>query len=136
MKLHYRVVTWFLSMAMGVGLAFLLTALFPGLARAQAIDVPSDVVSTNDLWLVAYGIIVALVVGALKQLPPDFSPTQKRLLAVGCSGVLAVVTLFYAGRLDFADLSRMWIIVFLVASGIYAGVLKPVLDLATGKPQS
>lgn len=82
-----------------------------------------------------YSIITALAVNALKNLP-DFTPWQKRGIAILVSGVLAVVSLWYAKSLDLADLSRTWLVTFLVASGIYTAILRPATEAAAGNPQS
>lgn len=109
---------------------------FPGLAAAQGVDVPPVSVSTNDLWLIVYGTLVAIIVNALKQLPPHFTVWQKRGIAVAVSGALAVVTLYYAERLDMTNLRNTWLLVFVVATGIYGGILRPVTDMMAGNRQT
>lgn len=109
---------------------------FPSIALAQAVDLPPSTVSANDLWLVVYGILVALAVNALKQLPPDFTTWEKRGIAAFLSLVLSVVTLYYAGRLDLTDLAKTWLVVFIAASGVYTAFLRPATDALTGKTQT
>lgn len=109
---------------------------FPGLAAAQGVEVPPVSVSTNDLWLIVYGTLVAIIVNALKQLPPHFTVWQKRGIAVAVSGALAVVTLYYAERLDMTNLRNTWLLVFVVATGIYGGILRPVTDKMAGNRQT
>lgn len=109
---------------------------FPGFAYAQAIDIPPATVSTNALWLIVYGLIVSLISSAIINLPPNFTPWQKRGIVAAVSAVLAAVSLAYAGQLDTADWARTWLVVFIVASGIYTVLSRPIADLATGRPQT
>lgn len=109
---------------------------FPGFAYAQSVDIPSAEVSTNALWLIVYGLIVSLISSAIINLPPNFTPWQKRGIVAVVSGVLAAVSLAYAGQLDTADWARTWLVVFIVASGIYTVLSRPIADLATGRPQT
>ncbi|MFT4039511.1 MAG: hypothetical protein QM692_15090 [Thermomicrobiales bacterium] len=109
---------------------------FPGLAMAQGVTIPAPTVATNDLWLVVYGLLTALVVNWLKQLPPNFTPWQKRGVAAFIAAVFAIVSLWYANSLDLADLSRTWLVIFLVASGLYTAVLRPATDAVSGKQQT
>ena len=106
------------------------------IASAQAIDIPPATVSTNALWLIVYGLIVSLISSLIIKLPPNFTPWQKRGIVAAVSAGLAAVSLAYAGQLDTADWARTWLVVFIVASGIYTVLSRPIADLATGRPQT
>lgn len=109
---------------------------FPGFAAAQAIDIPPATVSTNALWLIVYGLIVSLISSAIINLPPHFTTWQKRGIVAVVSAILAAVSLAYAGQLDTADWARTWLVVFIVASGIYTVLSRPIADAVTGNPQT
>lgn len=106
------------------------------IASAQAIDIPPATVSTNALWLIVYGLIVSLISSAIINLPPTFTPWQKRGIVAVVSAVLAAVSLGYAGQLDTADWARTWLVIFIAASGIYTVLSRPIADAVTGKPQT
>ena len=111
-------------------------AFWPLHVAAQAIDIPPATVSTNALWLIVYGLIVSLISSALINLPPTFTPWQKRGIVAVVSAVLAAVSLGYAGQLDTADWARTWLVIFIAASGIYTVLSRPIADAVTGKPQT
>lgn len=109
---------------------------FPAQVAAQGIEIPSDDVSTNALWLIVYGLIVSLISSGIINLPPEFTVWQKRGVVALVSAVLAVVSLYYAQQLDLTDFARTWLIVFIVASGIYTALSRPVADALTGRHQT
>jgi phosphatidylserine synthase len=123
-------------MAEAVWLALWAFAGLPSVAVAQAIDLHSPVLSANDLWHLAYAIIVAFAVEAPRKLPPNFTMWQKRGIAAFCSLVLSIVTLWYAGCLDLGNLAMTWLVVFIAASGIYVAVMNPAADWVAGRPRT
>lgn len=81
------------------------------------------VLDNPQLVAAALGLFAPAIIEAVKQ--PGLSPSRRRLLAYGVSGLIGLFTVISLGQFNLADLTSTILITIAASQATYAEVWKP-----------
>lgn len=77
-----------------------------------------------QLWTAVFAVLTSVFSSVFLAFSPGWSVWAKRAVVGVVAVVLATAGLWYEGKLDLANLSVTWMVVFLAATGVYHLLVK------------